>query len=48
MCISILEAKTMALSDGVKHAEWLRAIIAETLYGNGTDVNVVNIIGYTD
>lgn len=48
VCISILEAETMALSDGVKHAEWLRAIVVEALYGNGTEVNVVNIICFTD
>ena len=45
---STLESETLACVDGLNHAEWLRGIIAELLYGKDGDESLINIIGYID
>ena len=48
VCTSVLQAETMGLEDGLKHGEWLRAIVVETLFGMGSDPNLIRIVGMTD
>ena len=44
---AVLDSETLALRDGIRHAEWLRTIVVELLYGV-CDENVIKIICYTD
>ena len=44
---SVLESETLALRDAMRHAEWLRTIIINLLYGD-CDENVISIICYID
>ena len=48
ICSSTLEAEAIALRDGVKHAEWLRAITIEAIYGNKTDAQVISLVCFID
>ena len=48
VCTSILQAETLALEDGIKHALWLRSIIVEALYGSDSDKKIISIVGLTD
>ena len=34
--------------DGLNHAEWLRGIVSELLYGRESDEKIISIIGFTD
>ena len=45
---STLESETLALLDGLNHAEWLRGIVVELLYGKQTREDLISIIGFTD
>ena len=45
---STLESETLALLDGLNHAEWLRGIVVELLYGRQTREDLISIIGFTD
>ena len=44
---AVLDSETLALRDGIRHAEWLRTIVVELLFGV-CDENVIKIICYTD
>ncbi len=45
---STLESETLACVDGLNHAEWLRGIVSELLYGRESDEKIISIIGFTD
>ena len=45
---STLESETLACVDGLNHAEWLRGIISELLYGVEGRETLISIVGFTD
>lgn len=45
---SVLESETLALRDGIRHAELLRTVICTVKYGSDCDKGVLPIIGFTD
>ena len=45
---STLEAETLALFDGLNHAELLRGIVAELMFGSDSEEHLISIVAFTD
>ncbi|KAL5272394.1 hypothetical protein ACHWQZ_G000556 [Mnemiopsis leidyi] len=45
---STLEAETLALLDGLNHAELLRGIVAELMFGSESEEHFISIVAFTD